>query len=281
MTYFVTGATGFIGRHLVERLLEREGDIHVLVREGSQERLDRLVERWGAGRPHQAGRRRPRRAAARAVRRAGRRADRQGRALLPPRRDVRHDRGRREQRAPERRGHAPRRRARQRDRGRPSAPRLVGRRRRRAPRAVSRGPLRRGPEAAVGLSPHEVRVREARARAGEGAVARVPPRDRRRPLEDRRDGQDRRPVLLLQGDPEGPRRAAAVGPAGRPGARLHEHRAGRLRRRRDGPHRPRARPRRAGVPPHEPQADARRRVAERVRRRRRTRRSSRCASTSA
>jgi thioester reductase-like protein len=48
MTYFVTGATGFIGRHLVERLLEREGDVHVLVRAGSRERLDRLVERWGA-----------------------------------------------------------------------------------------------------------------------------------------------------------------------------------------------------------------------------------------
>src|SRR4051794_7771686 len=49
MKYFVTGATGFIGRHLVERLLEREGTIHVLVREGSQERLDALIERWGAG----------------------------------------------------------------------------------------------------------------------------------------------------------------------------------------------------------------------------------------
>jgi NAD(P)-dependent dehydrogenase (short-subunit alcohol dehydrogenase family) len=47
MSYFVTGATGFIGRHLVERLLEREGDIHVLVREGSQEKLDALRERWG------------------------------------------------------------------------------------------------------------------------------------------------------------------------------------------------------------------------------------------
>jgi NAD(P)-dependent dehydrogenase (short-subunit alcohol dehydrogenase family) len=43
----VTGATGFIGRHLVERLLEREGDIQVLVREGSRERLDALIERWG------------------------------------------------------------------------------------------------------------------------------------------------------------------------------------------------------------------------------------------
>ena len=35
MAYFVTGATGFIGRHLVQRLLEREGDVHVLVRAGS------------------------------------------------------------------------------------------------------------------------------------------------------------------------------------------------------------------------------------------------------
>ena len=49
MSYFVTGATGFIGRHLVERLLEREGDIHVLVREGSREKLDALIERWNAG----------------------------------------------------------------------------------------------------------------------------------------------------------------------------------------------------------------------------------------
>ena len=45
MTYFVTGATGFIGRHLVERLLERDGDIHVLVREESQEKLEALG--WG------------------------------------------------------------------------------------------------------------------------------------------------------------------------------------------------------------------------------------------
>jgi thioester reductase-like protein len=47
MTYFVTGATGFIGRHLVALLLERDGDVHVLVREGSQERLDKLIKRWG------------------------------------------------------------------------------------------------------------------------------------------------------------------------------------------------------------------------------------------
>jgi NAD(P)-dependent dehydrogenase (short-subunit alcohol dehydrogenase family) len=47
-SYFVTGATGFIGRHLVELLLEREGTIHVLVREGSRARLEELIARWGA-----------------------------------------------------------------------------------------------------------------------------------------------------------------------------------------------------------------------------------------
>jgi NAD(P)-dependent dehydrogenase (short-subunit alcohol dehydrogenase family) len=51
MTYFVTGATGFIGRHLVEELLERDGDIHVLVREGSQTRLDELVLGWEMSHP--------------------------------------------------------------------------------------------------------------------------------------------------------------------------------------------------------------------------------------
>jgi NAD(P)-dependent dehydrogenase (short-subunit alcohol dehydrogenase family) len=45
MTYFLTGATGFIGRHLVEQLLEnRDGDIYVLVRERSREKI---AERWG------------------------------------------------------------------------------------------------------------------------------------------------------------------------------------------------------------------------------------------
>src|SRR4051794_21908928 len=47
MDYFVTGATGFIGRFLIERLLEREGDIHVLVRKGSRKKLEALAEGWG------------------------------------------------------------------------------------------------------------------------------------------------------------------------------------------------------------------------------------------
>src|SRR5947209_11189268 len=48
MAYFVTGATGFIGRHLVGELLERDGDIHVLVREGSMDRLTDLISKWGS-----------------------------------------------------------------------------------------------------------------------------------------------------------------------------------------------------------------------------------------
>ncbi len=43
MTHFLTGATGFIGRHLVERLLQWDGDISVLVRKGSTDKLDALI----------------------------------------------------------------------------------------------------------------------------------------------------------------------------------------------------------------------------------------------
>src|SRR4051794_1807047 len=49
MRYFVTGATGFIGRHLVGELLKREGTIYVLVREGSRARLEELMSSWAAG----------------------------------------------------------------------------------------------------------------------------------------------------------------------------------------------------------------------------------------
>jgi NAD(P)-dependent dehydrogenase (short-subunit alcohol dehydrogenase family) len=42
MSYFVTGATGFIGRNLVQKLLEREGTIYALVRAGSRGRLEEL-----------------------------------------------------------------------------------------------------------------------------------------------------------------------------------------------------------------------------------------------
>ncbi len=44
MAYFVTGATGFIGHHLLEALLRREGDVYVLVRERSQGKLHETLE---------------------------------------------------------------------------------------------------------------------------------------------------------------------------------------------------------------------------------------------
>ena len=59
-----------------------------------------------------------------------------------------------------------------------------------------------------------------------------------------------------------------VGARGRP----DQHRAGRLRRRRDGPHRPPGRARRPGVPPRRPEEPARRRRHEHVRRAPATRR---------
>jgi NAD(P)-dependent dehydrogenase (short-subunit alcohol dehydrogenase family) len=48
MPSFVTGATGFIGRYLVQELLDnRDGDVFVLVRAGSQPRMERLIQQWG------------------------------------------------------------------------------------------------------------------------------------------------------------------------------------------------------------------------------------------
>jgi len=45
--YFITGGTGFIGRYLIERLLKRDGTVHVLVREGSRGRLEEMRSGWG------------------------------------------------------------------------------------------------------------------------------------------------------------------------------------------------------------------------------------------
>jgi NAD(P)-dependent dehydrogenase (short-subunit alcohol dehydrogenase family) len=50
MAYFVTGGTGFIGRHLIARLLERhDGDVYVLVRKGSTGRLRELTDHYWPG----------------------------------------------------------------------------------------------------------------------------------------------------------------------------------------------------------------------------------------
>jgi NAD(P)-dependent dehydrogenase (short-subunit alcohol dehydrogenase family) len=51
MQYFVTGATGFIGRRLVKALLARKGaTVHFLVRPGSEGKVDELLKYWGTTR---------------------------------------------------------------------------------------------------------------------------------------------------------------------------------------------------------------------------------------
>ena len=50
MTYFVTGATGFIGRRLVKKLLARRGTVvYFLVRAESRDKVPALLEDWGVG----------------------------------------------------------------------------------------------------------------------------------------------------------------------------------------------------------------------------------------
>ncbi len=50
MHYFVTGATGFIGKRLVARLLQRKGAVvHFLIRRESEGKVAQLREFWGVG----------------------------------------------------------------------------------------------------------------------------------------------------------------------------------------------------------------------------------------
>jgi short-subunit dehydrogenase len=47
MAYFLTGATGFIGRHLVAELAKRGEPVHILVRPASRPKIEGLLRGWG------------------------------------------------------------------------------------------------------------------------------------------------------------------------------------------------------------------------------------------
>ena len=143
--------------------------------------------------------------------------------------DLRHHRRRGRAAGRQRRRH-PRRHRAGAAAGRHASSRVVDRRGRRLRRRVHRGRLRRRPAAADSVPPDEVRSRVAGAVDTRAALPHLPPGRGGGRLTHRRDGQDRRPVLLL-------RRAGQVGgvavvdpdPAAR--HRAHQHRPGRLRRR--------------------------------------------------
>ena len=53
MAYFVTGATGFIGKRLVKKLLERRGAVvYFLIRPESRDKIPELLDYWGANETH-------------------------------------------------------------------------------------------------------------------------------------------------------------------------------------------------------------------------------------
>ena len=268
MAYFVTGATGFIGRHLVEKLLPRGKPIYVLVRRASQRKLDAMREEWGAddkqviavtGDLDQAESRRRGRGPAQ--------AEGQGRPPVPSRGGLRPVGVGGSAAARERRRHAQRRRLRGERPGRRLPPRELDRRRGPLRRRVPRGHVRggRGPRSSVlpapSTSPKAVVRRECKR-----PFRIYRPGLRRRPQQDRLHRQDRRPVLLLQGDPEDAADAAAVDADDRHRGRAHQHRAGRLRRGRARPHRAQEGARRQDVPPDRSRAAPHRRSAQHLRR---------------
>ena len=88
---------------------------------------------------------------------------------------------------------------------------------------LARGHVRGGREPRhPPLLPHQARVGAGRPRGVRAALAGLPAGDRGRRLRDRRDGQDRRSLLLLQADP-----AAAAAPC-RSGCRRSGSRAGEI-----------------------------------------------------
>ncbi len=253
MSYFVTGATGFIGRFLVEQAAQAQGHDLRAGAQGLAKEARRNLQEDGLGRQARGGHRR--RHDAGQVRRR-RSADphtvRQGEALLPPGRDLRPHRQARSAEGGQSRRYAACAGPRGRVEGRRVPPHQLDRRGRPVSRRVPRRHVRRGRRPGRPLPAYQARLRRPGAPRNPAEVAHLPAGYGRGSLADRRDGQDRRSVLLLHVSQEAAADAAAVDADARPGRWAHQHRAGRLRGRRDGPHRAQAAPGRSLFPSHRP-----------------------------
>ena len=230
MSYFVTGGTGFIGRHVLPLLAARGEPVYVLVRAGSHERLQRIVRECGErgalivpvegdlahGSAGRAG----------GGTRAAAGADP---ALLPSGGAVRSGGAGRRPGARQRHRHRQRAGIRARAAGRLLSPGQLDRGRRALSRRLHRGHVRRGRGSGSSILSHQARVRGPGSQCLSRAVAHLSTRHGGRPFGQRRDGQDGRPVLLLQDAAEAARQSAAVAAAGRVRGRAHQPGAGRFR----------------------------------------------------
>ena len=135
-------------------------------------------------------------------------------------------------------------------------------------RHVPRRHVRGGRGARSPVLQDQARFRRRGAPRIEAPLPHLPAGVRRRPLADRRDRQDRRPLLFLQDAAEGARHRAAVAADDRHRGRPHQHRAGRFRRRCARLPRAQERTRRQVLSPDRPRAAPHRRGAQHLRPRR-------------
>ncbi len=241
MNVFVTGASGFIGKRLVAKLLRRE-DVAIFALAARQRRPRRLrtIAR-GVGRRGWARRRRSRGdilqpTSASAPKDATALKGR-SRSLFPPRRGLRPRGGSR---------NSSRRRMSRACAMRSPSPKTIGARHFHHVSSIAAAGLYDGtfPRRHVrGGAPPRPSLFQDQARRRSVWCARrktVPWRIYRPGIvvgdfAHRRNGQDRRPLLLLQAHPETAQRSARLGSADRPRRRPDQRRAGRLRRRRARP----------------------------------------------
>ena len=177
MAYFVTGATGFIGRFLVKNLMKRGQPIYVLVRKGSVKKLDDLREEWGAtDKDVITGHRRSRQEEPRRRRRRPQEAQGQGGAHVPPRRDLRPQGDRRRAADGQRRGYPPRGGVRAGGNGGMLPSRELDRGRGVVRRGLPRGHVRRGGRPRPSVLQDQARLRRHRSqRDASGRIASTVP----------------------------------------------------------------------------------------------------------